>query len=237
LFAALWLAFEAVISWAAFCQHQHEYNSANQTIESFECAFRGPVASVAGWIAGWWVRIFDKADDYIALFTLVLSLGTLALWWSTRRLWNVTRIEAEHIPRVERAYVSGGATGVEGSPQHFAVTVDNYGKNPRIHWYYLGKHCPRKRIARYPRLRSAGIWLVRRPNVEARHIRSSSSHSSVGCDRGPRDLWSNLVSRHFQAMPFGGLHLAHPWPWPNYRCRKSRCILGGSPRARSWPSG
>jgi hypothetical protein len=49
---------------------------------------------------------------------------------STRKLWRVTRIAAEHIPHVERAYVSGGATGVVDSPQHFAVTVDNYGKTP-----------------------------------------------------------------------------------------------------------
>jgi hypothetical protein len=33
----------------------------------------------------------------------ILVLSTIGLWWSTRRLWQVTRIEAEHIPRVERA--------------------------------------------------------------------------------------------------------------------------------------
>jgi hypothetical protein len=43
---------------------------------------------------------------------------------------DAARAAAEHIPIVERAYVSGGATGVEGSPQEFAVTVDNYGKTP-----------------------------------------------------------------------------------------------------------
>jgi hypothetical protein len=70
LFAALWLAFEAVISWAAFCQHQNEYSSADQTTESYECVFRGPVASVARWFAGWWMRTFDIADAYM-LFSLL----------------------------------------------------------------------------------------------------------------------------------------------------------------------
>jgi hypothetical protein len=101
-------------------------------------------------------------------------------------------------------------------------------ENSRIHWYYLGKHSPRERIAKYPRLRSAGIWLVRRSNVEAWHVRSSCSRSPLGWDRGPRNLRPNLVSRHLQAMPFGWLHFAHFGSWPNYRCRKSRCILGGS---------
>jgi hypothetical protein len=69
-------------------------------------------------------------ENATAVFTGVLAVSTIALWWSTRKLWRVTRIAAEHIPHVERAYVSGGATGVENSPEHFAVTIDNYGKTP-----------------------------------------------------------------------------------------------------------
>jgi hypothetical protein len=41
------------------------------------------------------VRTFDDADAYIALFNLVLAVGTLALWWSTRKLWDVTRLAAD----------------------------------------------------------------------------------------------------------------------------------------------
>jgi hypothetical protein len=73
---------------------------------------------------------FSTPERATATFTGVLALSTIALWWSTRKLWRATRIAAEHIPHVERAYVSGGATGVVDSPQHFAVTVDNYGKTP-----------------------------------------------------------------------------------------------------------
>src|SRR5262249_5919425 len=68
------------------------------------------------------------------------------------------------------------------------------GKTPHS-LVHLGKHSPRERIAGYPRLRSAGIWLVRWSNVETRHVRSfCRGHSRVGCDRGPHDLWPHLVS-------------------------------------------
>jgi hypothetical protein len=76
------------------------------------------------------VDVFSTPESATAVFTGVLAVSTIALWWSTRKLWRVTRIAAEHIPHVERAYVSGGATGVENSPEHFAVTIDNYGKTP-----------------------------------------------------------------------------------------------------------
>jgi hypothetical protein len=74
--------------------------------------------------------VFSTPERATAVFTAVLAVATIALWRSTRRLWRVTRIAAEHIPHVERAYVSGGANGVVNLPEHFAVTVDNYGKNP-----------------------------------------------------------------------------------------------------------
>ena len=77
-----------------------------------------------------WAYIADFFSTPERVTATVLAVSTIALWWSTRRLWQVTRIAAEHIPHVERAYVSGGATGVVESPQHFAVTVDNYGKTP-----------------------------------------------------------------------------------------------------------
>src|SRR5215472_3735643 len=76
------------------------------------------------------VDVFSTPESATAVFTGVLAVSTIALWWSTRKLWRVTRIAAEHIPHVERAYVSGGATGVKNLPEQFAVTVDNYGKTP-----------------------------------------------------------------------------------------------------------
>src|SRR5262245_9702790 len=77
-----------------------------------------------------WAYIADFLSTPERVTATVLAVSTILLWWSTRRLWRVTRIAAEHIPHVERAYVSGGATGVKNLPEQFAVTVDNYGKTP-----------------------------------------------------------------------------------------------------------
>jgi hypothetical protein len=76
-------------------------------------------------------RFYRKIlDDPLTAFTGVLALATFLLAIYTGTVANATKATADHIPRVERAYVSGGATGVEGSPQEFAVTLDNYGKTP-----------------------------------------------------------------------------------------------------------
>jgi hypothetical protein len=39
----------------------------------------------------WWNEIFDKPDAYVALFTFLLFVPTVALWWATRGLFRVTR--------------------------------------------------------------------------------------------------------------------------------------------------
>jgi len=147
LFAALWLVFESVISWAAFCQRQGQYGSTDQATESYECIFRGPAAS----FSRWFVHTFDKADAYIALFTAILAVGTLALWSSTRKLWNVTRVHAEHIPRVERAYIYGGANyrvTEQGRPVSLFVKVNNFGKTPAFIGTIAATICPELDLTR-----------------------------------------------------------------------------------------
>jgi hypothetical protein len=76
---------------------------------------------------------------FTAVFTAVLAISTIGLWRSTRKLWRVIRITAEHIPNVERAYISGGAgfttrTLASGDIQidtsRLLVTINNYGKTP-----------------------------------------------------------------------------------------------------------
>jgi hypothetical protein len=129
LFAALWLAFESVISWAAFCQHQNEYSGAYQTTESYECVFRGPIASFLRWFGRWWVHTFDETDSYIALFTFVLAVGTLALWWSTRKLWEVATEN-------ERPWVGPITVGCQGlfvnRPIPAVIAIKNTGRSPAL---------------------------------------------------------------------------------------------------------
>jgi hypothetical protein len=110
-----------------------------------------------------WAYVADFFSTPERVTATVLAVSTIFLWWSTRRLWRVTRIAAEHIPHVERAYVSGGATGVVDSPQHFAVTVDNYGKTPAFIGTIWANIVPESELPDTP---VYGIWLVRRSNVE-----------------------------------------------------------------------
>jgi hypothetical protein len=39
----------------------------------------------------WWNEVFDKPDAYVALFTALLVISTIALWMATRGLFRITR--------------------------------------------------------------------------------------------------------------------------------------------------
>jgi hypothetical protein len=191
--------------------------------------WREAVGTIWAYVADVWAYVadlFSTPERVTALFTAVLAVSTIFLWLSTRRLWRVTRIAAEHIPHVERAYVSGGATGVASSPEHFAVTVDNYGKTPAFIGTIWANIVPENELPDTPVYDPPGLGQFGGQNIETWHVRSFHCNSPLGYDRGPCDLRPNLVSRHFQTMPFGWLHFAHFGPRPNYRCRKSRCVLG-----------
>jgi hypothetical protein len=74
--------------------------------------------------------LFSTPERATAVFTGVLAISTIFLWLSTRKLWRVTRIAAEHIPHVERAYVSGGTPWTDDSLTELILTINNYGKTP-----------------------------------------------------------------------------------------------------------
>lgn len=68
------------------------------------------------WLEALWLYAFSTPERstltftaVTAIFTAILAISTIGLWRSTRKLWRVTLIAAEHIPHVERAYISGGA--------------------------------------------------------------------------------------------------------------------------------
>src|SRR5262245_53016606 len=84
---------------------------------------------VVSLIGAYVADVFSTPERATAVFTGVLALSTIGLWLSTRRLWRVTRVAAEHIPNVERAYVSGGARWMDGATQ-LRITINNYGKTP-----------------------------------------------------------------------------------------------------------
>jgi hypothetical protein len=77
-----------------------------------------------------WTFLFGDPHRTTATFTVVLGFSTVFLWLSTRKLWRITRIAAEHIPHVERAYVSGGTPWTDASLTELCLTINNYGKTP-----------------------------------------------------------------------------------------------------------
>jgi len=97
----LWLVFESMMSWAAFC---------TPAAEKYECFFRGPLALLFSELIGWWQGVFGKADKYVALFTATAykiavavgtfldthngaftALATLAVAAFTFTLWRSTK--------------------------------------------------------------------------------------------------------------------------------------------------
>jgi hypothetical protein len=70
-------------------------------------------------IQPWWVETFHEADAYVALFTGVLAVSTILLWWSTRGLWSATKSAAERQEKdtriLQRAYVSVQAAGIRNA--------------------------------------------------------------------------------------------------------------------------
>jgi hypothetical protein len=77
-----------------------------------------------------WAYVADVFSTPERAMAAVLAISTIGLWWSTGRLWRVTRIAAEHIPNVERAYVSGGARWMDVVATQLRITINNYGKTP-----------------------------------------------------------------------------------------------------------
>jgi hypothetical protein len=121
--AALIAILDAAISSAITC---HPPTSQTGSSEKFqECtALMGPVLLTLEWL----VDFIDKHGAGVtAAFTAMLAVFTYRLWWSTNKLWEVTRIAAEHIPHVERAYISGGGR-IEANGLRFRFDMNNYGK-------------------------------------------------------------------------------------------------------------
>lgn len=98
---ALWLLFECIVSWAAFCDHGTNNSAYNQGDEKYSCIFRGPLVSIGLAFRGWWRNVFEKSDAYIALFTALLFLSTVALWLSTRALWTASEKQFVALNRPE----------------------------------------------------------------------------------------------------------------------------------------
>jgi hypothetical protein len=129
LLAALWILFECSMSYFATCNSDHDSNYCS--------LFRGPVIATSIYF---WMQLVDFLREHehelVAAFTIILALSTIGLWLSTQKLWKVTRITAEHIPRVERAYLFGAPMNIQmnlpGRKTTFDICAHNSGKTPAL---------------------------------------------------------------------------------------------------------
>jgi hypothetical protein len=98
-------------------------------------------------------RSIARYTLWLAGFTGILSVSTIFLWWSTRQAAFAAKAAAEHIPRVERAYIRGG-TGqqrpVDDGVQLF-VTMNNYGKTPAFVGTITVSICPEAALPAIPK--------------------------------------------------------------------------------------
>ena len=81
IFAALWLAFECVISWLATCEPREA--AANYGAGQYHCTlFSGPVVSIARFgVVGLSNFLHTYEHQLVAGFTIVLAAFTGTLWW------------------------------------------------------------------------------------------------------------------------------------------------------------
>lgn len=146
LLAAIWLAFECWISWAAFCDQPHYNAGNNHTHKEYSCVSRGPVLFAAQSFWGWGRHTFDDAESVIALFTGILAISTIFLWAVTKTAADAAKAAAEHIPTVERAWVFCLITSITtlGQPK-FILHIKNHGKTPgfvKVVWAKVAKEEP-----------------------------------------------------------------------------------------------
>jgi hypothetical protein len=92
IFVALWLVFEASISWLATCQPYYEQTANYSSGENHCTLFVGPLSTIV-YAAFARVRFFlrEYEHELIAGFTIVLAFSTVFLWLSTRHLWQATK--------------------------------------------------------------------------------------------------------------------------------------------------
>jgi hypothetical protein len=95
----------------------------------------------------------------IFIFTAVLGISTMFLWSATKAAAVAGKVAAEHIPKVERAYLTGGG-GLQTEPDHsisFHLDIQNYGKTPAKLTAYAVFFCERSKLPDLPEYMKPGF--------------------------------------------------------------------------------
>jgi hypothetical protein len=133
LVAAVLLALAAVGAVESSHQFRECVQSGNPTYPTYLT-----VLGVRWYCLGEFVE--DHGEAITATFTAVLAVSTILLWLSTREAAYAAKAAADHIPRVERAYIVGGGPtrpvdedrNLIYDPDRGWVSIGNYGKTAAI---------------------------------------------------------------------------------------------------------
>lgn len=129
----------ATVFWAAVLGWQASYSPTER--EKQECA---ETAKKSGHKTEDCKTFWEKTtNDPIALstfgtfiFTGVLGISTIFLWGATKTAANAAKTAAEHVPRVERAYIFGGPSNIvmnlPGRKTTFDIQIGNSGRTPAL---------------------------------------------------------------------------------------------------------
>jgi hypothetical protein len=113
----LLFAVDILFSLFATCDQISHYPRQKYSAEKYCTAFSGPfigdIWRIFVWV-GHFLHDYDK--EIVALFTAILTLSTIALWWSTRKLWRAGNEQFElarqefiatHRPRIIVRFIQG----------------------------------------------------------------------------------------------------------------------------------
>src|ERR1700694_3646782 len=90
---ALLLAADILFSLFATCDEISHYPRQKYAAEEYCSAFSGPFIGDIWRIFVWVGHLLHNYDrEIVAVFTAVLTFSTIALWWSTKRLMQGTRM-------------------------------------------------------------------------------------------------------------------------------------------------
>jgi hypothetical protein len=129
----VWLALETWISWVAFCQQPEQQYRGEYTSEEYGCFLHGPlIASTLG-IGRLWARAFVDANTYIALFTGILAISTIALWWSTRQLWQAGKGQMKLVGDSVQTAITANQISVTNAELQLRAYVTAAGGNIEPH--------------------------------------------------------------------------------------------------------
>jgi hypothetical protein len=135
VFAAVFLLVEQASPFFQSCVSQESGDAGQQAgKESYSSV--GSIIAIYTRCSG---RFIDGHGAGItAFFTIILAASTILLWIVTNKAANAAQVAAEHIPRIERAYMFGGpavdGTTFDDPPNtvKIVIGIGNHGKTPGI---------------------------------------------------------------------------------------------------------